>query len=58
MPDDKMEQARELVRQQGVPRPRDLAVHGLPCACVSAGWRKKAWSNVWNADSITVATWI
>lgn len=30
MPDNRMEQARELVRQQGVLRPRDLLVRGLP----------------------------
>lgn len=32
--DDKMEQARELVRQYGVLRPRDLAARGLPRAYV------------------------
>ena len=30
MSDNRMEQARELVRQQGVLRPRDLVAHGLP----------------------------
>ena len=32
MSDSRMEQARELVRQQGVLRPRDLVVRGLPGA--------------------------
>jgi predicted transcriptional regulator of viral defense system len=32
MSDSRMEQARELVRQQGVLRPRDLTVRGLPGA--------------------------
>jgi predicted transcriptional regulator of viral defense system len=32
MSDDKMEQARELARQYGVLRPRDLAARGLPRA--------------------------
>lgn len=32
MPDSRMEQARELVRQQGVLRPRDLLARGLPGA--------------------------
>ena len=32
MSDNRMEQARELVRQQGILRPRDLVVRGLPGA--------------------------
>ena len=44
MSDNRMEQARELVRQQGVLRPRDLVVRGLPASTWDV-WRGRASSN-------------